>query len=70
MSTLKAKRRKRWAQVKESAVKAFFFTNGILAIFILLGIFWLLLSSSFPFFREVRLQDFLASAHWDPTSPL
>jgi phosphate transport system permease protein len=59
----------RWRQVKESAIKAFFFTSGILAIFILLGIFWLLLSTAFPFFREVRLQDFLASTHWDPTSP-
>jgi phosphate transport system permease protein len=56
--------------LKESALKAFFFTNGILAVLILLGIFALLLISAVPAFREVRIKEFLTSILWDPTSPL
>jgi phosphate transport system permease protein len=55
--------------LKESAIKAFFFTNGILAVIILLGIFVLLLSSAIPAFREIRLSEFLGRTLWDPTSP-
>ena len=56
--------------VKESAIRAFFFTCGILAILVLIGIFALLLYSAVPAFREVRLKEFFASTKWDPTSPV
>jgi len=62
--------KQRLRNLKESAAKAFFFTNGILAIVVLLGIFVLLLASAVPAFREIRIKEFLTSAAWDPTSPV
>jgi phosphate transport system permease protein len=56
--------------IKESAVKAFFFLNGIIAVLVLVGIFALLLYSAVPAFREINLKDFLFGTLWDPTSPL
>jgi len=62
--------KQRLRNLKESIVRAFFFTNGILAIIILLGIFVLLLTSAVPAFREIRIKEFLTSITWDPTSPV
>ncbi|MFQ6083490.1 MAG: phosphate ABC transporter permease subunit PstC [Candidatus Aminicenantia bacterium] len=58
------------ARLKESAIKAFFFTNGILAVLVLIGIFGLLLFTSFPAFREINIIEFLTGKNWDPTSPV
>lgn len=58
------------ARLKESAIKAFFFTNGILAIFILVGIFVFLLITAIPAFREINVAEFFASKDWNPTSPI
>lgn len=58
------------ARLKESAIEAFFFTNGILAIFVLIGIFGLLLFTSVPAFREINIIEFLTGKTWDPTSPV
>jgi phosphate transport system permease protein len=55
---------------KESAIRAFFFINGVLAILVLVGIFALLLYSSVPAFREIHIKEFFMSASWDPTSPV
>ncbi|MFQ6108429.1 MAG: phosphate ABC transporter permease subunit PstC [Candidatus Aminicenantales bacterium] len=55
---------------KESAIHAFFFTNGILAVLILVGIFFFLLSTAVPTFREVDIKEFFLSKNWDPTSPV
>ena len=49
------------ARFKESAIKAFFFTNGILAVFILLGIFIFLLVTAVPAFREIDIMEFFTS---------
>ena len=57
-------------RIKESAIRAFFFTNGILAIFILLGIFIFLLYTAIPAFREIDLKEFFTSKNWNPTSPV
>ncbi len=57
-------------RIKESAIKAFFFTNGILAVFILLGIFVFLLYTAIPAFREIDIKEFFTSKNWDPTSPV
>jgi phosphate transport system permease protein len=62
-------RTKRRSELKESAIKAFFFTCGILAVLVLLGIFLTLLATSFPAFREIKLGEFFLNARWDPTSP-
>jgi phosphate transport system permease protein len=55
---------------KESTIRAFFFTNGILAIFILLGIFLFLLYTAIPAFREIDVKEFFTSKNWNPTSPV
>jgi phosphate transport system permease protein len=62
-------RHKKWSDFKESAIRAFFFTCGILAVLVLLGIFLTLVATSFPAFREIKLGEFFLSAQWDPTSP-
>lgn len=59
-----------FARFKESAIKAFFFTNGILAIIILLGIFIFLLVTAIPAFREVDVMEFFTSKVWNPSSPV
>jgi len=56
--------------LKESAIRTFFFLNGVLVIFILLGIFVLLLSSAVPAFREIKIKEFLTGSSWEPTSPV
>jgi phosphate transport system permease protein len=62
-------RSKKRRDIKEAAIKAFFFTCGILAVLVLAGIFLTLLATAVPAFREIRLSEFLGNTHWDPTSP-
>jgi phosphate transport system permease protein len=62
--------KQRLRNLKESAIRTFFFMNGVLAVLILIGIFALLLSSAVPAFREIRIKEFLTSLNWDPTSPV
>jgi len=62
-------KRKRFARLKESAIRAFFFSSGVLAILVLLGIFATLLYTAIPAFKEIRLSEFLLKVNWDPTSP-
>jgi phosphate transport system permease protein len=62
--------KQRLRNLKESAIRTFFFMNGVLVIFILLGIFVLLLSSAVPAFREIKIKEFLTGASWEPTSPV
>ena len=57
------------ARWKESAIKAFFFTNGVLAIIVLIGIFAILLYTAVPAFKEIPLKEFFGNKIWDPTSP-
>lgn len=57
-------------KIKESIIRAFFFTNGILAVFILLGIFLFLLYTAIPAFREIDIKEFFTSKNWNPTSPV
>ena len=63
-------KRTSFARIKESAIRAFFFTNGILAVFILLGIFVFLLYTAIPAFREIDIKEFFTSKNWNPTSPV
>jgi phosphate transport system permease protein len=58
------------ARFRESAIKAFFFTNGILAVIILLGIFLFLLMTAIPAFREIDVGEFFTSKDWNPSSPV
>ena len=65
MTPMTSKRR----DVREAAIKAFFFTSGILAVLVLLGIFLTLLTTAVPAFREIKIAEFLGHSRWDPTSP-
>ncbi len=58
------------SRIKESAIKAFFFTNGILAVMILLGIFIFLFYTAVPAFREINIGEFFTSKNWNPSSPV
>jgi phosphate transport system permease protein len=62
-------KKKKWANLKESAIRAFFLTCGILAVLVLIGIFATLLYTAIPAFKEIRLSEFLLKKNWDPTSP-
>jgi phosphate transport system permease protein len=62
-------KKRTWANLKESAIRAFFLTCGILAILVLIGIFATLLYTAVPAFKEIRLSEFLLKKNWDPTSP-
>ncbi|MFQ5721856.1 MAG: phosphate ABC transporter permease subunit PstC [Candidatus Aminicenantales bacterium] len=58
------------SRLKESLIRAFFFTNAMVAVLVLIGIFCLLLFTAVPAFREINLQQFFTSKNWDPTSPV
>jgi phosphate transport system permease protein len=62
-------KKRTWTNLKESAIRAFFLTCGILAVLVLIGIFATLLYTAIPAFREIRLSEFLLKRNWDPTSP-
>ena len=62
-------KKRTWANLKESTIKAFFLSCGILAILVLIGIFATLLFTAVPAFREIHLSEFLLKTNWDPTSP-
>jgi phosphate transport system permease protein len=62
-------KKRTWKNLKESAIRAFFLTCGILAVLVLIGIFATLLYTAFPAFKEIRLSEFLLKKNWDPTSP-
>jgi len=57
------------SRIREKAIEAFFFACGVLAILVLLGIFFILLTTAVPAFREISVKEFLTSPQWDPTSP-
>ena len=61
--------KKRRNDLREAAIRAFFFTCGVLAVLVLVGIFLTLVTTSFPAFREIKLSAFILKTNWDPTSP-
>lgn len=54
--------------MKEKLIHLFFLTCGLLVIFVLAGIFAILVSTALPAFREIKLSQFLFSNNWNPTS--
>lgn len=64
-----SRKKTNWRQLKETLIRLFFLSHGLLAIFILIGLFVFLLISSVPAFKEISLKEFLTSKTWDPTSP-
>jgi phosphate transport system permease protein len=62
-------RKRKWTNLKESAIRAFFLTCGILAVLVLIGIFATLVYTAVPALKEIPLPAFLKKT-WDPTSPV
>lgn len=62
-----APKTKKSLNAKENFFKYFFTVNGVLAIFVLVGIFYLLLVNAIPFFKMVPFKDFIGSTIWNPT---
>jgi phosphate transport system permease protein len=62
-------RKQNWAKVKERSIGAFFFTCGVLAVLVLIGIFLTLFTTAFPAFKDIHIGRFLSGQVWDPTSP-
>jgi len=62
--------KKPWISISfsDKLIHGFFFCNGLVSIIVLLGIFLLLVVTSFPAFSEVNLKDFLFGSVWNPTS--
>ncbi len=56
------------SRLKERIIHWVFLVNGLMVVVVLLGIFGLLLFTSIPAFREIRIGEFLFSANWNPTS--
>ncbi len=52
----------------DKLVHGFFFVNGMISVVVLLGIFALLVYTSFPAFQEVNIWEFLTGKTWNPTS--
>jgi phosphate transport system permease protein len=61
-------RRVRIGSIKERVIEKFFLINGLLAVVILLGIFFLLFIKGFPAIKELGWREFFGGAVWNPTS--
>jgi len=55
-------------RLKEKMIEKFFLLNGLLAIFVLGGIFALLFLKAFPAFQEIGFWQFFGGAVWNPNS--
>lgn len=58
--------RKKHSRFNEKLVEWVFFVNGLIVIFILAGIFILLLRNAWPGFKEVGLKEFFTTGYWNP----
>ncbi len=54
--------------IKESLIKHIFLACGLLTILILFGIFYLLLSNSFPAISRLGIGAFFTEGYWNPTA--
>ncbi len=56
------------SSTKDKIIHGFFFFNGLISVFVLVGIFALLVYTSIPAFKEINLTSFLTGTNWNPTS--
>ena len=52
----------------DKCVHILFFMNGLFVVCFLVGIFVLLVKTSFPAFQEISVKEFLFTKNWNPTS--
>jgi phosphate transport system permease protein len=55
-------------KIKENIIHGLFLLNGLIVVLVLCGIFYILVTTSFPALKEIGLKEFLMSARWNPTS--
>lgn len=55
-------------KLKEKLIAYFFLLNGLLVIFVLLSIFYLLAKNSMPAFAKIGFKGFFTSANWNPSA--
>lgn len=55
-------------KIKENIIHGLFLINGLIVVLVLCGIFYILVTTSLPAFKEIGLKEFLMSARWNPTS--
>ena len=59
-------RHKRLRHVRERAIEALLFLAALISVLTTLAIIYVLVSESWPFFRQVPLADFLSDTQWTP----
>lgn len=60
--------RKPWLStaLHDKIIQWFFFFNGLVTVFILGGIFWVLIKTALPTFQDVSLREFFTTSVWNP----
>jgi phosphate transport system permease protein len=53
-------------KIKEKIIEGLLLLCGAIGVFTTLGIIWVLLSESIPFFKQVSIADFLTDKQWTP----
>jgi phosphate transport system permease protein len=57
---------RRWQRLREGGLQGLFFWCALISIAVTLGIIWVLLTESLPFFRNVPLTSFFFGHEWAP----
>lgn len=57
---------RRWRKIREKIVEAVLFLAAASSVFVTLGIVYILVSESIPFFQHVSFKDFLTDPEWTP----
>lgn len=66
LSQKKAKSQKIFFTIKESFIESLLSLSSSIAVFVTVGIFFILIKESLPFFEHVSLKDFLTGTEWYP----
>jgi phosphate transport system permease protein len=70
LSTPSVPTKERWiaSAAEDRIIHTFFLLCGLVTVVVLLGIFGLLVVTSFPAFQEINIIEFLTGLDWNPTS--
>lgn len=58
---------RRWRKFREKIVEIILFLAAASSVLVTLGIVWILVSESIPFFKNVSFWDFITGTEWTPT---
>lgn len=57
---------RRWRRIRESVIEFALFLAASSSVLVTVGIVWILVSESIPFFEHVTLREFLTGTEWTP----